>query len=96
MHNFINIEQNLLNNLRQLTIDKQQEVLDFAEFLCKKNAVKSIDSKLSLREIAALPIAQRHQFLNSCISETAQDFITDRELTEFAVLDVEDWEIEDD
>lgn len=90
MHNVVNIEQSLLNNLRQLTLDKQQEVLDFAEFLCKKNAVKLTDSKLSLREIAALPLAQRHQLLISYISETAQDFIDDRELTEFACLDGED------
>jgi hypothetical protein len=96
MQSIANIEQDILNNLRQLTPDKQQEVLDFTEFLRQKNTSKAIASKLSFRELAALPLAQRHQYLAPYIPATAQDFLTEPELTEFAVLDVEGWENEDD
>ena len=36
----MNIEQNVIEKLRQLPLEKQQEILDFAEFLCQKNATK--------------------------------------------------------
>ncbi|NJK58966.1 MAG: DUF2281 domain-containing protein [Pleurocapsa sp. SU_5_0] len=36
----MNIEQNVLNKMRQLPIEKQQELLDFAEFLAQKNAIQ--------------------------------------------------------
>lgn len=36
----MNIEQNVLDKLRQLPVEKQQELLDFAEFLAQKNAIK--------------------------------------------------------
>ncbi|MEM8718301.1 MAG: DUF2281 domain-containing protein [Cyanobacteria bacterium P01_G01_bin.39] len=36
----MNIEQNVIEKLRQLPIEKQQELLDFAEFLYQKNANK--------------------------------------------------------
>ena len=37
----MNIEQAVLEKLRQLPIDKQQELLNFAEFLYQKNIPKS-------------------------------------------------------
>ncbi|MEH1866418.1 MAG: DUF2281 domain-containing protein [Nostoc sp.] len=36
----MNIEQAVLEKLRQLPIDKQQELLNFAEFLYQKNIPK--------------------------------------------------------
>lgn len=36
----MNIEQNVIEKLRQLPVEKQQELLDFAEFLYQKNAMK--------------------------------------------------------
>lgn len=36
----MSIEQALLEKLRALPLEKQQEVLDFAEFLYQRNAVK--------------------------------------------------------
>ena len=86
------LEQHILQNLRQLTPEKQQEVLDFTEFLYQKSVSKSITVKLSLREIAAMPLAKRHQLIAQYIPGTAHDFLTDSELTEFSVLDVEGWE----
>lgn len=84
------IEQTILNNIRQLPPENQQEVLDFTEALRKKLAPKN---KLSMRQIAKLPLAQRHQYLAQYIPATAQDFRNDPELTEFAVLDTADWDI---
>ncbi|MBG1271542.1 hypothetical protein F8S12_36840 [Nostoc sp. WHI] len=52
--------------------------------------------RLSLREIARLPIAERHKILEPFIAATAEDFFNDPELTEFSVLDGEDWETEND
>lgn len=36
MQSIVNIEQSVLDNLRQLPPEKQQEVLNFAEFLRQK------------------------------------------------------------
>ncbi|MEG5030210.1 DUF2281 domain-containing protein [Microcoleus sp. AT8-B1] len=106
----INVEQSVLENLRQLPTEKQQEVLDFAQFLVQKASHKkqlsseSSESnsssiteptlKLSLREIASLPIAERHKILAAFIPATAEDFLTYPELTEFSVLDGEEYLIE--
>lgn len=105
MSDTIDIEQAILENLRSLSHDKQQEVLDFVEFLVQKTAnqkqlvneaVSKPQKRLSLQEIASLPIAERHKILEPFIAATAEDFLTDPELTEFSVLDGEDWEIEHD
>ena len=112
MSETINFEQAVLENLRQLPTDKQQEVLDFAQFLVQKAEHKqqlpseSYESnsssttaptlKLSLREIASLQIAERHKILAPFIPATAEDFLTYPELTEFSALDGEDWETEYD
>jgi hypothetical protein len=105
MSDTINIEQAILENLRSLSHDKQQEVLDFVEFLVQKTAnqkqlvneaVSKPQKRLSLQEIARLPIAERHKILEPFIAATAADFLTDPELTEFSVLDGEDWEIDND
>ncbi|MEG3906476.1 DUF2281 domain-containing protein [Microcoleus sp. w2-18bC1] len=112
MSETINFEQAVLENLRQLPREKQQEVLEFAQFLVQKaeqkkqlsseSAESNISSttehslKLSLREIASLPIAERHKILAPYMAATAEDFLTYPELTEFSVLDGEDWETEYD
>ena len=112
MSETINFEQSVLENLRQLPREKQQEILDFAQFLVQKaeqnkqlpseSSESNISSttepslKLSLREIASLPIAERHKILAPYMAATAEDFLTYPELTEFSVLDGEDWETEYD
>jgi hypothetical protein len=105
MSETINIEQAVINNLRILSHEKQQEVLDFVEFLVQKTTTnhqlareKSLqpEKRLSLKEIAKLPIAERHKILEPYMAATAEDFLTDPELTEFSVLDGEDWELEND
>ncbi|NJR72901.1 MAG: hypothetical protein HC773_02760 [Scytonema sp. CRU_2_7] len=47
---------------------------------------------LSLQEIAKLPVEERHKLLAPYVAATAEDFFNDPELTEFSVLDGEDWE----
>lgn len=112
MSETINIEQAVLDNLRILSNEQQQEVLDFVEFLVQKSGKsKQVSSKasdfkissttqekkqLSLQEMAKLPVEERHKLLAPYIAATAEDFFTDPELTEFSVLDGEDWETEDD
>jgi hypothetical protein len=112
MSETINIEQAVLNNLRILPNEKQKEVLDFVEFLVQKagnlKQVSSEDSdssissitqekkQLSLQEIARLPVEERHKLLAPYIAATTEDFLKDPALTEFSVLDGEDWETEND
>lgn len=91
------LEQALLDHLRRLPPDKQQEVLDFAEFLRQKLvSPPQSASRPSLQQLASLPLSQRHQVLAPSIAATAEDFKTDPALTEFSVLDGEDWEFPDD
>ena len=96
MQTKIDYEQIILNNLRQLSPSQQQEVANFTEFLRQKFAVATRESNLSLQQIAVLSIQERHQYLKDSVAATAEDFAIDSELTEFSVLDVEDWEIENE
>ncbi|MCL6751758.1 hypothetical protein KBT16_12580 [Nostoc sp. CCCryo 231-06] len=52
--------------------------------------------QLSLQKIASLSLAERHKILEHFIADTAADFLNDPELTEFSVLDGEDWENENE
>ena len=47
---------------------------------------------LSLRELIKMPLTERHRLLSPFVAEMAEDFASDPELTEFAVLDGEDWD----
>ncbi len=112
MSEIINIERAILDNLRVLPNEKQQEVLDFVEFLVRKirrseqvgseglndNILSTIQQKeqLSMQEIAKLPVKERHKILIPYIALTSEDFIQDKELTEFSVLDSEDWDTENE
>ena len=95
MQSIANLEQSILLHLRELPRDKQQEVLDFVEFLSQKTA-KAAPEKLSLQAIAALPLEERHQHFQSLIPAMADDFANDPEMTEFDSLDTEDWDIAND
>ena len=58
-------------------------------------AMKS-ETRLSMQEIARLPVAERHKIFAPYMAATAEDFLNNPELTEFSVLDGEDWELEDE
>ena len=94
MQSTANIEQVILRNLRSLTIEKLQEVLEFTERLRQTFTTELPTSKLSLCEIAAMPLTERHQHIAPFIVKTTNDFLNEPELTEFSVLDTEDWETE--
>jgi len=94
MQSKINIQENILNNLRQLPPKNQQEVLEFTEKL--RQRVETTPERLTMRQIAKLPLAQRHEYLAQFIPQTAQDFHNDPELTEFAVLDTAEWDTGND
>jgi hypothetical protein len=94
MQSTANIEQIILKNLRSLPIEKLQEVLEFTERLRQNFATEFSTSKRSLREISAMSVTERHQYISPFITKTANDFLNEPELTEFSVLDTEDWECE--
>lgn len=50
------------------------------------------ESRLSLRELAKLSVVERNQILAAYVSMMGEDFEHDLELTEFAVLDGEDFD----
>jgi hypothetical protein len=89
----IELEKNILQNLRQLSPEQQQQVLDFITTL-SDNTRKS--PKLSLQQIANLPLSERHQYLAQFVPAMTDDFLLDPELTEFNVLDTEDWDLDHD
>lgn len=89
----IDMEKAVVEHFRELPVAQQREVLDFVEFLAHRLATPK-QQTLTLLEIAKLPIAERHKLIAPSIHATVDDFLHDPELTEFSVLDGEDWEIE--
>jgi hypothetical protein len=55
----MSIEQAVLEKLKTLPIDKQQEVLDFVEFLQSKTHVKEFDNQEDKPVVSALTLAQK-------------------------------------
>jgi hypothetical protein len=50
------------------------------------------ESRLSLRELAKLSVVERNRILAAYVPMMVEDFEHDPELTEFSVLDCEDWD----
>jgi hypothetical protein len=101
MNETASIEQTLLETVRSLPQSQQQAVLSFARSLSQnlssspQSAPESLPPlHLSLQQIAKLPIAERNALIAPYISAMAEDFQNDPELTEFSVLDAEDWKNE--
>lgn len=92
MQSSVSVEQEIFNAVRALPTDKQQEVLDFVEFLHQKIILNRPETELSLREIARLPIQERHEVLEKYVPAMAEDFATDPALTEFSELDMDEWD----
>jgi hypothetical protein len=91
----IQLQQAVLDKLRQLPLHKQQQVLTFVDSLRPELDTKPT-AALSLQQIAALPLPERHRLLQPHIGAIAHDFHTDPTLTEFAAIDGEDWELAND
>ena len=86
----VNLEQTLLETWRSLPQEQQEAVLGFARSLQINTTKQPLN--LSLQQIAKLSIPERHRLLAAYIPEIAQAFLNDPELTEFSILDSEDWE----
>lgn len=95
MQSAISIEQEIVDGVRALPANKQQEVLDFVEFLRQKASSIQSENRLSMQEIARLPISERHQRLKQYIPAMAEDFKDDPALTEFSEIDMDDWAVDD-
>jgi uncharacterized protein (DUF433 family) len=83
--------QEIIEDFPDLELEDIQACLLFAarrtEFLHQKPTTKPVETKLSLQQIAALPLSDRHRILAQSIPATAADFLSDPELTEFSDLD---------
>lgn len=90
MAEIANFEQTLLETLRSLSQAQQEAVLSFARSLRATSIEQPLN--MSLQQIAKLSVAERFKLLAAYIPDTAQDFLSDPELTEFSSLDAEDWE----
>lgn len=88
MATILDLEQTLLRTVRSLPHDKQEAVLLFARSLQSP----PLPLSYSLLELAKLPIAERNAILAPYIPLMAEDFRADPALTEFEMLDLEDWE----
>ncbi len=85
-----NLEKVLLKTVRSLSQAQQETVLHFARSLQSTSTNQPLS--FSLQEIAKLSVVERNQILAAYIPNTAKDFLNDPELTEFSILDSEDWE----
>jgi hypothetical protein len=81
------VQQAIVDSIQALSLAQQQAVLSFA-----KSLPKGTGTAPSLRELAKLPVAERNQILAAYVPMMAEDFATMPELTEFSMLDDEDWE----
>jgi hypothetical protein len=74
MTSSVKIEQALLAKLRELPLDQQQEVLDFAEFLYQKIATtQNLSAKTEGWNTAQTKsLAQRHAFIKLPLEERRQ------------------------
>jgi len=90
METIMNMERSHLEKWRALPKEKQQEVLSFVEAIAHNlqgskdgTAAEAIESatRPSMQEIARLTVAERHKILAPYIAATAEDFLTDPELT---------------
>jgi hypothetical protein len=64
----MNIEQSVLEKLRQLPVDKQQQLLDFAEFLSQRMSVK-----IPLRSVRGLCADLKVDICEEDISQARQE-----------------------
>ena len=84
MQSAISIEQEIIDGVRASPISKQQEVLDFVDFLRQRVTFERSENRLTMREISKLPIHERHKLLEKYIPAVAEDFASDPTLTEFS------------
>lgn len=109
MKQTINIERKLLQYLRVLPPEKQQEVLDFVQFLVQRSQqvklLQNAPSDFSISPAEPTPskrwfrdfltrILEAHKILELPRESATQQDLTAAQLTEFFVLDGEDYLID--
>jgi hypothetical protein len=77
-------------------LDGQSQTLSYTETLSQEFNVKTVDRSTTLRQVLALSMPERHEFLSRCLSGIVTDFEEYPELREFSMLDGLDWEPGDD
>ena len=95
MGSAVSIEQEIVDGIRALPISKQQEVLDFVDFLRHRTSLSETEIRPSMQEIARLPVHERHRILQKYIPAMVEDFDNDPALTEFSELDMNEWAVDD-
>jgi hypothetical protein len=86
------MQQAIVETVQILSLAQQEQVLSFAQSLSNTTPLSNImPMKPSLRKLAMLPVAEQHRILANYVPMMAEDFRNDPELTEFSVLDGEDW-----
>jgi hypothetical protein len=78
------LERTIVDAIQVLTLAQQQAVLSFARSF---STPTTLPIAPSLRELAKLDIATRHQVLAVYVPMMAADFRNDAELTEFSSND---------
>lgn len=81
-----------LEILSSLSVEERHKLLAPYVTTSYKESIERDIEPISLKEIAALPLDERYRRLAPYIAATAHDFLTDPTLTEFSILDGEDWE----
>ncbi len=77
-------------------LDGMLQTLAYTETLSQEFNVQTADRTSTLRQILALSMSERHEFLTRCIPGIVTDFDEYPELREFSMLDGLDWEPGDD
>lgn len=77
-------------------IDGQSQTLSYTETLSQEFNVKTAAHSTTLRQVLALSMPERHEFLSRCLAGIVSDFEEYPELSEFSMLDGLDWEPGDD
>lgn len=90
-------QQQLLAVVEQMPEAELRHFVQEVSEICDRRKIPVIQSPiisqpLSLSTIAKLPVKERNQILAAYVPKMAEDFQNDPELTEFSVLDSEDWE----
>jgi hypothetical protein len=85
------LEQQIIRSLRSLPVQKQEAVLEFALSLHASNQTAPLVTQ-SLYDISKLSLTEQKKVIEPYLSAMAEDFATDPVMTEFSVLDSEDWD----
>jgi hypothetical protein len=89
--NLQSLEQQIIQSVRSLPVQQQEAVLEFSLSLHSHTSTAPLVTQ-SLQEIAKLPISERKKIIAPYLLATAEDFANDPAMTEFSVLDGEDWD----